>query len=254
MQNVFILRELHNVWCANKVVDYEYVLVRREGEVLWELGISHKYTMSCIKVKVNREIIFSVLLFSFFYLCFRCEQALAQFGPCSQVPGGWWSGRCRFPSGWFARCFPESSGRLSPTGCSVWGSPWCDSAAEWSCRVLKSDWLAPGGWWAGRGQKVLKGTKKKKKKGTAVEYCHNEACGVRRLSDGTMEPLCVSLSCSFSSSPLPPQCKKAPPAGHSGAVGCTTALNKIHPLTSLHLFRQRRNKASLSACRNKIQL
>lgn len=71
----------------DKVVDYEYVLVRGEGEVLRELGISHKYTMSCTKLKVNTEIISSVFLF--FSLCFRSESASVQFGFHSQLPAGW---------------------------------------------------------------------------------------------------------------------------------------------------------------------
>lgn len=74
----------------DKVVDYEYVLVRGEGEVLRELGISHKYTMSCTKLKVNTEIISSVFLFfSLFSLCFRSESASVQFGFRSQLPAGW---------------------------------------------------------------------------------------------------------------------------------------------------------------------
>lgn len=75
----------------DKVVDYEYVLVRGEGEVLRELGISHKYTMSCTKLKVNTGIILSVFLFFFllFSLCFRSESASVQFGFRSQLPAGW---------------------------------------------------------------------------------------------------------------------------------------------------------------------
>lgn len=74
----------------DKVVDYEYVSVRGEGEVLRELGISHKYTMSCTKLKVNTRIISSVILsFFFFSICFRGESASVQFGFCSQLPGDW---------------------------------------------------------------------------------------------------------------------------------------------------------------------
>lgn len=84
-----------------------------------------------------------------------CLQFICLCG--KQIPGDWWFGRCHFPSSWFDHRFPGSSVRLSPIGCWGWGCPWCGSATEWWTLELKWNWLVPGGWWEGRGPKVLLG-------------------------------------------------------------------------------------------------
>lgn len=152
MWNMFILRGPRHFDVQIVIhVDWEHVLMKQWKvwcAAQWiKLSEGHCRKTVSLKGKMINKVFISLGIHK--KINYVCSLTFIK------IPGGWWFGRCRFPSSWFDRRSPGSAGRLFPIGCWEWGCPRYGSVTGWWNQELKCDWPVPGGWWAGHGPKVL---------------------------------------------------------------------------------------------------